>query len=42
MGGAKSKALPFGLFFKERAGNVAVITALLHANQALGQNIASC
>ena len=40
MGGAKSMALPIGLLFKERARNVAVITALLHANQALKQNIA--
>ena len=41
MGGEKSKALLIGFFFKERARNVAVITALLHANQALKQKIAN-
>ena len=40
MGATKLTALPIGLFIKERAINVAVITALLHANQALKQNIA--
>ena len=41
MGGEKSKALLIGFFFKERSRNVAVITALLHVNQALKQNIAN-